>query len=296
MKKLLSSVGVIALALSAGSALAADLPSRKDAPVYVPPAPMIGWGGLYGGANIGAGWDSRGANNWNGNGNTVGVLGGPQVGYNFALSRMFILGVETDFQATSMTFNASGANLDWFGTVRGRAGIAIVPSLLIYGTGGFAYGQVTNNLIEDVTIKTGWTAGGGVEWMFLPNWSVKAEYLYSDISGSNNGYIGNGFVGNNGFVGGNWHNHERWNTVRAGLNYHFNWGDPAPVVAKYLIGPSLLGIGDWTQSSGRKSWRIIKQSTKPGRKVGLFVVMTQEGVARSRAGEKLAGCIRDLQV
>ena len=108
--------------------------------------------------------------------------------------------------------------------MRGRAGIAIVPSLLIYGTGGFAYGQVTNNLIEDVTIKTGWTAGGGVEWMFLPNWSVKAEYLYSDISGSNNGYIGNGFVGNNGFVGGNWHNHERWNTVRAGLNYHFNWG------------------------------------------------------------------------
>ena len=57
MKKLLSAASLIALALSAGSALAADLPYRKDAPVYVPPPPPpLTWTGVYAGANIGGGW------------------------------------------------------------------------------------------------------------------------------------------------------------------------------------------------------------------------------------------------
>ena len=61
MKKILFTVSAIALALSAGSALAADLPSRKEAPVYVPPPPPPPmWTGLYGGLNIGGGWTSGG--------------------------------------------------------------------------------------------------------------------------------------------------------------------------------------------------------------------------------------------
>ena len=55
MNKFTAAVSV-ALALVAGSAFAADLPSRKEAPVYVPPPPSFSWAGLYGGVNIGYGF------------------------------------------------------------------------------------------------------------------------------------------------------------------------------------------------------------------------------------------------
>ena len=76
---------------------------------------------------------------------------------------------------------SANANLSWFGTVRGRLGYLITPTLLIYGTGGFAYGQV--DAWGFSSTHTGWTAGGGVEWMFAPHWSAKVEYLYVNLSG-----------------------------------------------------------------------------------------------------------------
>jgi outer membrane immunogenic protein len=238
MKRLLSAASLIALALSAGSALAADLPYRKDAPVYVPPPPPPAtWAGLYAGANIGGAWGAGSGNSsyWNlygvngGVSNTLngGVLGGLQAGYNYSLTPLFLVGLETDFQGTSTTAGTGNGGLDWFGTVRGRVGVTITPTLLIYGTGGFAYGEFRSGVTESSAIQTGWTAGGGVEWMFMPNWSAKLEYLYSDISGGDvNGF--NAGIGIN-----NVNNHTRWNTVRAGVNYHFNLGAPAPVLAKY---------------------------------------------------------------
>ncbi|MGA9826621.1 MAG: porin family protein, partial [Methylocystis sp.] len=64
MKRILFTVSAIALAISAGSAIAADLPSRKEAPVYVPPPPPPPlWTGFYAGLNIGGGWSSNGGNN-----------------------------------------------------------------------------------------------------------------------------------------------------------------------------------------------------------------------------------------
>ena len=98
---------------------------------------------------------------------------------------------------------------------------------LVVLPGGFAYGEFRDGFTQSSAIQTGWTAGGGVEWMFMPNWSAKLEYLYSDISGGNN----NGF--NAGIGINNVNNHTRWNTVRAGVSYHFNFGAPAPVLAKY---------------------------------------------------------------
>jgi outer membrane immunogenic protein len=275
MKRFLFTVSAIALALATGSAMAADLPSRKEAPVYIPPPPLPLWTGFYGGLNIGGGWAANngqtgssayydptygigapgpgGASNLffmpSGNtlGSAAGVLGGAQVGYNMQFNQ-FVLGVETDFQGTSISasgnnaplalyqspYNAntymaplggvsgSNANLSWFGTVRGRVGFLITPTLLLYGTAGFAYGQ--SDAWGFSNTSTGWTAGGGVEWMFAPHWSAKAEYLYVDLSsngGANNGWnIGYNFQ-------------PAINVVRAGVNYHFNWGAPAPVVAKY---------------------------------------------------------------
>jgi outer membrane immunogenic protein len=284
MKKILFAVSAVALALSAGSAMAADLPSRKEAPVYVPPPPPPPmWTGFYVGLNLGGAWDSNGGQsgvsgyydpryavgaggisgfpvNTNNlfffpNGNTVGnqggVVGGAQVGYNFQFNQ-FVIGAETDFQGTSLSgggnnspltlfpalYNNSsnnyyltpigaitGANisLPWFGTVRGRAGYLVTPTFLVYGTAGFAYGGV--DAFGYNNTRTGWTAGGGVEWLFAPHWSAKLEYLYVDLDS-------NGTTGALGFTYGQ-HFHPELNVVRVGVNYHFNFAQPAPVVAKY---------------------------------------------------------------
>ena len=189
------------------------------------------------------------------NGNTLGsqggVVGGAQVGYNFQFNQ-FLIGAETDFQGTSLSGGGNnapltlfptfyqpgqrqlltpvgavtGANisLPWFGTVRGRVGYLFTPTLLLYGTAGFAYGEVDAWGFNNT--RTGWTAGGGVEWMFAPHWSAKAEYLYVDLS--SNGAR----TGTFGWTYGN-HFHPQLNVVRVGVNYHFNLAAPAPVVAKY---------------------------------------------------------------
>ncbi|HEY8139101.1 MAG TPA: outer membrane beta-barrel protein [Methylocystis sp.] len=282
MKKILFAVSAVALALSAGSAMAADLPSRKEAPVYVPPPPPPLWTGFYVGLNIGGGWDANGGQSgvsaysdprfafgstpfpnttlgpnifFLPNGNTLGsqggVVGGAQAGYNFQFGQ-FVLGAETDFQGTSLSGGGNnspltlfptpypnlggnnfltpvgaitGANisLPWFGTVRGRAGYLVTPTFLVYGTAGFAYGDVQAWSFSNT--RTGWTAGGGVEWMFAPHWSAKAEYLYVDLDS-------NGRTGTFGWTFGN-RFHPQLNVVRVGVNYHFNFAAPAPVVAKY---------------------------------------------------------------
>ena len=260
MKKSISAFA-LALALAAGSAQAADLPSRKGPPpAYLPPPPIFTWTGFYVGVNLGGGWRANSGNNNNFNpffpvlstfannnaNNYGGVVGGGQIGYNYQFSPWLVVGLETDFQGTSIGSgggnnnnffggNGGGERIPWFGTVRGRLGITpFDPHFLIYGTGGFAYGEVRRddpffwfgNNSTNVT-KTGWTAGGGVEWAFLPNWSAKVEYLYTDLSGNNN----NGF--NFGLGLNNVNNHTRFHTVRAGVNYHFNLFNPSPVVAKY---------------------------------------------------------------
>jgi outer membrane immunogenic protein len=256
MKKTSSALALLAALVAAGAASAADLPSRKEAPVYVPPPPPIfSWNGLYVGLNLGGGWLTGNSNNlgwgWTGsNSNSGGVVGGGQIGYNFQFGSMFVAGVETDFQGTSIGSggggnnwglglgngfaNGSSASLNWFGTVRGRIGITLFnPQLLIYGTGGFAYGEVTGNgLTQWNTVGTGWTAGGGIEYAFMPNWSAKIEYLYTNLAGNNgnnSNWLGVGWNGGN-----NWRTNTKFNTVRVGVNYHLNlFNTPAPVLAKY---------------------------------------------------------------
>lgn len=244
MKKLF--LALIA-ALAASASYAADLPSRKGPPpVLAPLPPPFIWNGLYVGGNVGGGWFDRynrdGAVwSWTGagwlpgaalgNGETnAGVVGGGQIGYNYQISPLFVVGLETDFQGSSVGGNGGWASvsrrLDWFGTVRGRLGVSLFsPQLLFYGTGGFAYGDIRldhgwfGNLRQT---GTGWTAGGGVEWAFLPNWSAKVEYLFLNIGANDWGGFNQ--------VEQRVHVH----TVRAGVNYHFNLFQPAgPVVAKY---------------------------------------------------------------
>jgi outer membrane immunogenic protein len=255
----LLSVAAFGLAISTGSAMAADLPYRKEAPpVYLAPAPVATWTGFYAGLNIGGGWSSNGGNDsylpyadttypigstpggtatpnlffLPGGGttasNTGGVVGGGQIGYNYQFNS-FVIGAETDFQGTSITGGHQGnyAGLydsPYVNSNTGRVGYLLTPTLLLYGTGGFAYGGVT--AFQRSNTSTGWTAGGGIEWQFAPHWSAKLEYLYVDLasSGIYGAYTG-WELGNN--------HHPEINVVRLGVNYLFNFAPSAPVVAKY---------------------------------------------------------------
>lgn len=244
MKNTISVLAIVA-ALATGSAFAADLPSRKGPPLP-PLPPAFSWTGYYLGVNVGGGWRDHSSNNEftlfpfflpTGNGsNSGGVLGGVQSGFNYQLTPMFVVGLENDFQGTSIGSGGGGGfggddRITYFGTVRGRIGFTpFNPRFLVYGTGGFAYGDVRQDgLFQQSETKTGWTAGGGVEYAFLPNWSAKVEYLYTDLNSD----------GGNGFDLFSSHGRTKFHTVRAGVNYHFDpftllgLFTPAPVVAKY---------------------------------------------------------------
>ena len=78
--------------------------------------------------------------------------------------------------------------------MRGRAGYA-AGSWLFYATAGLAVANISSadiiafpgnstNAISGSTTATGWTVGGGIEWMFAPSWTVKAEYLYVQLPGT----------------------------------------------------------------------------------------------------------------
>jgi outer membrane immunogenic protein len=147
---------------------------------------------------------------------------------------------------------ATTKKLDYLGTIRGRLGILASPSFLLYGTAGGAYGSVkasttiaqSNNDCVQVPgtcltpnaasfgsvsdTRFGWTAGVGGEWMFAPNWSAKAEYLYYDLGSAS---INNQLVTTNGTFAGaggpaivNVVTNVKFNgsLARFGINYHFS--------------------------------------------------------------------------
>ena len=117
--------------------------------------------------------------------------------------------------------------------------------MLLYLTGGFAYAGVREGFAMTDTFgfsaanignngRTGFAAGGGIEWMILPNWSIKGEYQYI---GLRHGPVAAAteFVGGLGtaFVISHQSPKLEMHTARIGLNYHFTLAPPAPVVARY---------------------------------------------------------------
>lgn len=137
---------------------------------------------------------------------------GAQIGYNYQL-KVMVVGLETDFnyctldkkhEHSKVLTGALSGNFDdkmsqlfnWFGTFRSRLGYAFKVPVLIYGTGGFAYGHVksktsvgftsTHDQYEGGSSKwrIGWTLGAGLEWGFTRHWSMKGEYLYLQLRDS----------------------------------------------------------------------------------------------------------------
>jgi outer membrane immunogenic protein len=189
-----------------GPAQAADLPPAN---YYTAPATLgaYSWAGPYLGATIGYEWGRVSHNPMR----PSGLFGGIAGGYNWQFGQ-FVTGVETDIDVSGAddTFAPWQFSNPWFGTLRGRAGIAL-GNALIYGTAGAAYGRLTvqtpGNLSETRT-GLGWTVGGGLEIGFTPHWSAKAEWLYLDLS--DRGYSLTGT--SNGLAA---------NLLRLGLNYRF---------------------------------------------------------------------------
>lgn len=217
------------------AAQAADLPTKKGpppAPVYVPPP--FTWTGFYVGANIGGAWNTGNTKlnayfpasgiyyaNYFGNSlgsGASGVIGGAQAGYNYQ-SGAAVFGLETDFDWTGLSktktllgtpfttpfaatdaFTTSGkAQLDWLGTTRLRVGFVATPDnrLMVYGTGGLAYGGVKgtysiydySNVLSwggsKTTDRFGWTIGAGAEYAVTNNITIKGEYLYYSLGSAN---------------------------------------------------------------------------------------------------------------
>lgn len=236
--------GVALLAL-AGVAIAADLPSIKGPPAYVPPPPAPSWTGFYIGLNAGYGGgefsldtDPAGLLVAHAGAPSGGFIGGGQGGFNYQFpSSNFVLGGEADFAGSTVQgiyspppgLGTVSSKLDWLGTARARLGLAF-GNILPYVTGGFAYGRVDTfggapaGFSIDQTL-TGWTAGAGLEYAITHNLSFKTEYLYVDLSNQNFQVAGSP----------NTHTvHPTLNVVRAGLDWKFDWiAPPTPVVAKY---------------------------------------------------------------
>ena len=207
MKKVLIGLAALATIVISGQAQAADIGYRQYAPA--PAAiPAWRWMGPYIGANVGYQWGTIDNNP----AEPAGVSGGLQAGYNWQNGN-FVFGAEGDINITNAddTFAPWKFSNPWFGTLRGRLGIAAWSGVLFYGTGGLAFGgleaETWGGLSESRT-HLGWTVGAGAEVALNQNWSVKAEYLY--LSLAERGYTVTG--ADNGFNN---------NLLRFGVNYRF---------------------------------------------------------------------------
>jgi outer membrane immunogenic protein len=168
----------------ASPAVAAAYPTKA-------PAIAVGWTGAYVGVHAGYGWGSyEEATN-------AGVLdsldpkggfGGIQSGFNWQLSRNWLVGIEADSSWGSLRAGPSlipngNVDIDAMGTVRARLGYTM-NNVMIYGTGGLAWAHVDYvNTVGDVRDQyhLGWTAGVGVEYAINARWTAKLEYLYVDF-------------------------------------------------------------------------------------------------------------------
>ena len=276
-KLLLAGVTLVALGV-AGSAVAADLPVEpvyKGGPLIVP---VYDWTGFY--AGISGGYSRGDASNSYtitgfapvaGSTRMDGGVFGGQAGYNWQATRNFVVGLEVDLQGTwqngtdnppsvstttcaivgvlcTTTTNVVGVDqkLRWFGTARARLGFLPWDHVMLFVTGGAAFGEVESDattinrstqtffgtplgtitsIVSGTAINTrgGWTAGGGSEWVLSGPWTAKLEYLFVDL-----GTVTNTFVGGGAIPTVIASSHVKDNIVRIGINYRF-WG---PVSAR----------------------------------------------------------------
>jgi outer membrane immunogenic protein len=276
MKRMLAGAVLLGTAVSAQAAdMAVKAPYLK-----APVAMVYDWTGFYIGVNAGVGIGrdytrlaAPGGPSFEASYlNPQGGLAGGQIGYNWQVPSSFfgalVFGVEADLQGTGMrdsdtclltcAFPGAGGvasqfnqKLDWFGTVRGRVGIATGP-MLTYLTAGLAYGSVKTTLTETIGTtaafssnqnRSGWTWGSGIEASLGGNWTAKVEYLWINLGSRLDAFTLNAQPQTMS-------TDIREHIFRAGLNYRINGNGAAyvpPPAANwagfYLGGNMGSGIG-----------------------------------------------------
>ena len=195
--------------------------------------------------------------------NKSGAFGGLQIGINWQPDPKWLIGIETDIQISAVKGSAtvtappgspssavfslsSNPGLPWFGTLRGRFGFLLTDQLLVFGTGGLAYGETSaSSVITDIgnglstglptvltcnpavvclagsqsRLSAGWAAGGGVEFAAWRNVTFKLEYLHIDLGPQNLTLTVQAPSTGNGFAVEHFAN--SFDMVRAGVNYRF---------------------------------------------------------------------------
>jgi outer membrane immunogenic protein len=210
---------LVAVAFAA-PAIAADMPVKA---ARLAPAAVYNWTGFYVGGNVGYGFGEGNtdvrfvpaafdATPFSVRTNPKGFVGGAQIGSNWQYSAL-VLGAEADISYANLrgdglsapvirqtnglpiidSFHQAHQETNWLGTARLRLGVTPVDRLLVYATGGLAFGDVKSSAVTSFTgafvvysgsasdMQVGWTIGGGLEWALMGNWTVKAEYLYYDL-------------------------------------------------------------------------------------------------------------------
>lgn len=167
---------------------------------------------------------------------------GGQLGYNWQVTN-WVFGLEGDLGYLGLKkeaiFNSPDGDQDfasvkynsWYATATGRIGYSW-SQVLLYVKGGAAFARIQNSaadmdagaidptdFVESKKTRTGWALGGGLEYLFAPQWSAKVEYLYLDFGTHTISHFDPDFGVVNQFEFRN-----RVHTVRLGLNYHFNLG------------------------------------------------------------------------
>lgn len=204
------------------------------------------------------------------NGN--GFIGGGQIGYYYQIGNV-VPGIEADFQGlsgkasgsistsvpiagfpgnTANTTLSAKDSVSWLGTLRGQLGFTVTPTVLLYGTGGLAYGEtksetdIGQQLVGPAAVtvnspygssasfsdvRIGWAAGAGGAWMMAPNWIIKLEYLHYDLGSVSYGNSLTNIVAPPGgavptgapfyTLGATSSTHFDGNIVRVGVSYKF---------------------------------------------------------------------------
>ncbi|HEX4110994.1 MAG TPA: OmpA family protein [Stellaceae bacterium] len=160
-----------------------------------------------------------------------GGMGGAHAGYNFQFGP-YVLGLEGDAEGGSISGNGPigtsvfsvHSNMDFDASIRGKLGFAF-NRVLLYGTGGVAFGDVSTDYINGAGvqfanssgIRVGWTAGGGAEYAVTPNWDLGLEYRYTDLGHEDASALR--FTDSNHFT---------YSMVRLALSYRFAPPPPPP--------------------------------------------------------------------
>ena len=222
-KLIKAGAAAIALLLAPmAAAEAADMPVKG--PYYKAPRSVVSyynWTGFYAGINGGYGfgksdWDFPAVSN-----KPKGGMVGGTIGANWQYGAI-VYGLEGDWD-WSMLKDESVCGVGtcetkntWLATARGRLGYAF-DRWLLYITAGGAFGHLkaTNTGLGSSASSTeiGWTAGAGLEYAFLGNWTAKIEYLYVDLGKFDCGASCGAIPDNVSF---------KENIIRAGLNYKFS--------------------------------------------------------------------------